>query len=84
MCVCVYIYVLYYKLVLFDNFDLIYQGLMMTPVFESLALITPTEVMLWVHSEKLTPEVSNHLGDRVTQRDYDDHLFEVRYYCDKH
>ena len=50
---------------------------MMTPVFESLALVTPSEVRLWVHPEKVTDEIRDHLGEGVTIKDYDNHLQEV-------
>ena len=50
----------------------------MTPVFESLALVTPTEVLLWVHLEKVTEEIRAHLGEGVQLKEYDNHLTEVK------
>ena len=41
------------------------------PVFFSYAIITPSSATLYVDSEKLTPEVKLHLGDKVQIRPYD-------------
>ena len=40
------------------------------PVFFSYAIITPSSATLYVDSEKLTPEVKLHLGDKVQIRPY--------------
>ena len=41
------------------------------PVFFSYAIITPSSATLYVDSEKLSPEVKSHLGDKVQVRPYD-------------
>ena len=41
------------------------------PVFFSYAIITPSSATLYVDSEKLSPEVKLHLGDKVQVRPYD-------------
>ena len=41
------------------------------PVFFSYAIITPSSATLYVDSEKLSPEVKSHLGDKVQIRPYD-------------
>ena len=41
------------------------------PVFFSYAIITPSSATLYVDSEKLSPEVKSHLGDKVQLRPYD-------------
>ena len=39
----------------------IFQSLKKSPFFKSLALITPIEVTLWVHTEKISPDILDHL-----------------------
>lgn len=41
------------------------------PVFFSYASVTPDAATLYINSDKLTPEVKEHLGDAVTIRPYD-------------
>ncbi|KAJ4302935.1 hypothetical protein N0V90_001826 [Kalmusia sp. IMI 367209] len=41
------------------------------PVFFSYAVVTPTQATLYVDDSKLTPEVKEHLGDKVTIKPYD-------------
>lgn len=41
------------------------------PVFFSYAVVTPTEATLYVDESKLTPEVKEHLGNKVTIKPYE-------------
>jgi len=38
------------------------EGLYHTPTFQSISLITSTEIILWLHMEKVTEDISRHLN----------------------
>jgi len=38
------------------------EGLYHTPTFESIALVTPQEIILWVHSDKVSEQLTSHLN----------------------
>ena len=40
----------------------ILDSLMISPLFQSLALVTLDSIRLWVHHEKVTEEIRNHLN----------------------
>ena len=48
------------------------------PVFFSYAIITPATATLYVDSNKFTPDVESHLGDKVQVRPYDAILEDVK------
>ncbi|TRY63290.1 hypothetical protein TCAL_06265 [Tigriopus californicus] len=37
------------------------EGLFHSPLFQSIALVTPEDIRLWIHSEKITPDLLSHL-----------------------
>jgi Xaa-Pro aminopeptidase len=41
------------------------------PVFFAYAIVTPTDATLFIDESKLTPEVKQHLGDKVQIKPYD-------------
>lgn len=48
------------------------------PVFFSYAIITPATATLYVDSDKLSPDVESHLGDKVQVRPYNAILEDVK------
>ena len=53
------------------------QGLYHSPTFESLALVTAQEILLWLHVDKVTPELREHLGSEVEIRDIESSLQDL-------
>ena len=47
-------------------------------MFFSYAIVTPTAASLYVNESKITPEVREHLGDKIQVRPYDEILGDVK------
>ena len=60
------------------------QGLYHSPTFQSLALVSHQEILLWLHMDKVTPELREHLGSEVEIRDVNTSLQDLAEWVSLH
>lgn len=58
------------------------SGLMSSPLFEALALVSQNEILLWLHLSKLTSEVSDHLNVSCADEGICITIFDLAYAYD--
>ena len=80
LCLCILYYVSMSSIIS----QCVTQGLYHSPTFQSLALVSHQEILLWLHMDKVTPELREHLGSEVEIRDVNTSLQDLAEWVSLH